>query len=560
VATLMAGWYQTKKIRAVAHEWLARHPSAAARGLIPAALAKNAKNQSRAESVLRALADAGHRQVLLGAAAGYGPKATAAVTATLDTDPLDLAPAKIPTIGAWVDPGTLPRIALRDGSGVLPVESTRHLLTVLALSRLGEPHPGVPVAQQVLEPRDLAEFGWAVFARWRATGTLSQDGWALDALSLIGDDETVRRLAPVIRAWPGEGRHPLAVTGLDVLASMGTNLALMHLHGIAQKVKFAALQEAALEKITEVANSLGLSPDELADRLVPDLGLAADGTLRLDDGPRQFVVGFDEQLKPYVTDESGNRLNALPKSASGAEACFAALKKDVRTITADQLVRLELAMVAGRRWTGAGFRAHLAGHPLLRHIVRRLVWGVYDGDTLVHSFRVAEDRTFADVHDEPLTAADDAVIGLPHPVELGAAVGRWSELFVDYETLQPFPQLGREVFGPGPEEFDAYTGILVPVVRVLGLEKRGWRRTAPREGGVQDSIERRVRDGLSVVLGLEPGIPVGAPQRDPNQRIMRIGLTASPGGWYSAMPIAKCTGVHPVTASELMRDLRVLTG
>jgi hypothetical protein len=63
------------------------------------------------------------------------------------------------------------------------------------------------------------------------------------------------------------------VTGLDVLAAIGSDVALMHLNGIAQKVKFKGLQEKARAKIDQLAQARGLSAEELADRLVPDLGL-----------------------------------------------------------------------------------------------------------------------------------------------------------------------------------------------------------------------------------------------------------------------------------------------
>ena len=47
----------------------------------------------------------------------------------------------------------------------------------------------------------------------------------------------------------------------------------------------------------EVAEQRDLTPEELADRLVPDLGLDADGSLTLDFGPRAFRVGFDGSLR-----------------------------------------------------------------------------------------------------------------------------------------------------------------------------------------------------------------------------------------------------------------------
>src|SRR5690606_3701503 len=204
-----------------------------------------------------------------------------------------------------------------------------------------------------------------------------KEAWAMTTLGLVGDDETARRITPLLRAWPGESQHKRAVTGLSVLEGIGTDLALMQLNGIATKVKFKALQEAAKEKIQAIAENRGLSTEELADRLAPDLGLAADGTMELDFGPRRFTVGFDEALKPYVRDEEGKRLKDLPKPrqsddaalAKEAVAAWKALRKDARAIAAQQVLRLEIAMCTQRRWELAVFEQFLAGHPLVKNLV-----------------------------------------------------------------------------------------------------------------------------------------------------------------------------------------------
>jgi hypothetical protein len=349
----------------------------------------------------------------------------------------------------------------------------------------------------------------------------------------------------------------------------------MHLHGIAQRAKFKGLKAAAGQKMDEVAAGLGLSADQLADRLVPQFGLDAAGSMVLDYGTRQFTVGFDEQLRPYVADSAGKHLKALPKPGARDDAElapaafkeFAALKKDVRTVAADQIRRLERAMVAGRRWTGAEFRQLFVEHPLLWHIVRRLVWGLYDeAGKPVGAVRVAEDRSFSDVQDDETTLADDAIVGVAHPLHLGDTRAAWVEIFADYEILQPFAQLSRETFTLTPAEAEStrltrFEGATVPTGRVIGLERKGWRREAPQDGGVQGYIELEVAPAQRVVIELEPGIAIGALDIFPEQTLQTIVLSdGTSNRWSNSTQGHLSLGrLDPVAASETIRDLTELT-
>lgn len=553
VAVLMAEWLsRLKSVRATALAWLARHPEAAARALIPPALGKPGPARRQAEQALAALTAGGSRDVVARAAAGYGPVAEAAVADMLSADPLDALPGKMPVLPEWTEIAILTPIHLRGDAGALPAEAVRHVMTMLAISRPGAPYAGLALVKEACDGRSLADFGWALFQRWQAAGYPSQESWVMDALGLLGDDETVRRLTPLIRTWPGEGGHSRAVAGLDLLAAIGSEVALMHLHGIAEKVKFSGLKNRAKQKMDEVAAQLGLTPQELADRLVPDFGLSADGGLTLDYGRRQFVVGFDEQLKPYVADAAGKRLKNLPKPganddpelAPSAYQRFAGLKKDVRAVAADNIRRLEQAMVNRRRWSGAEFKRLFAGHPLLWHIVRRLVWGLYDpSGRLTGTLRVAEDRSFADVEDDTLTLPDEAVIGVAHPLELGDEQAAWAEVFADYEILQPFPQLGRETYDLDETLLAEISAARVPTGAVIGLERRGWRRGAPQDAGIQCWIERDVPAGGTITIWLMPGIAIGHLDFADEQTLEGIALD----------------GLDPITVSEILRDLREIT-
>ncbi|MCP2094740.1 hypothetical protein LV78_002716 [Actinosynnema pretiosum] len=53
---------------------------------------------------------------------------------------------------------------------------------------------------------------------------------------------------------------------------------------------------------------------------MPTFDLDEESALLLDYGPRLFSVGFDEALRPFVLDEHGKRLKALPKPGAKDDA------------------------------------------------------------------------------------------------------------------------------------------------------------------------------------------------------------------------------------------------
>ncbi|WP_141584607.1 DUF4132 domain-containing protein [Actinomadura sp. WMMA1423] len=570
VACLMADWLvRLKQAGRTARVWFGRHGLAAVPSLVPSAVGKAGAQRRAAEAALRLVAERHGVEAVVAAARVHGDAAADAVGALVSIDPLDVLPAKAPPVGDWADPRVLPQILLRGRERALPDAAARHVVTMLAMSRPGDVYAGVDVVRELCDPDSLAEFGWGLFRRWEAVGAPAKEGWALTQLGLTGDDETVRRLTPVIREWPGVGGHAKAVTGLDVLAGIGTDVALMHLHGISQKMKFKALKARAREKIEEVAAGLELTAEQLADRLVPDFGLDAAGTLTLDYGPRRFTVGFDEQLKPYVADESGARRKALPKPganddpelAPAAYKAFSTLKKDVRAVASAQLRRLEAAMVAQRRWSAGEFRELLVGHPLVRHLVRRLVWLACEGARTT-AFRVAEDGTFADVEDDAITLPDSAEVRVAHPLDLDGSLAAWSEVFADYEILQPFPQLGRPVHRPSDADggLGRYKGLTVPVGKVLGLTSRGWERGAPQDAGIEPWISRGLPGGRYVVIDLDPGIGAGAVDALPEQTLRGVGVVdRREQVGYGGAATASLAGLDPITVSEILADLATLT-
>jgi hypothetical protein len=565
VATVMADWLvRLKQARRMALDWLSRHRETAARFLIPVALGTPGAERRNAEAAVRQLHAMGVDVVAVAPTA----EATAGIETLLSVNPVDVLPAKLPVIGDWADTRLLPQILLRDRKHALSPEAAKHLLMTAALSKQGDVYAGLPIARDALDRDSLAEFAWALFQRWQEVGAPAKEGWGLTALGWFGDDSTVRALSPLIRTWPGESQHAKAVTGLDVLADIGTEVALSHLNSIAEKVKFKGLKSRAQEKVTQIADELGLSRDQLADRLVPRLGLDDEASLMIDYGPRQFTVGFDEQLKPYVLDPDGKRRKDLPKPGAKDDQDkaplehkrYLGLKKDVRTVAADQIHRLERAMVDQRTWTAEEFHTVLAAHPLLWHIVRRLVW--ITDERL--SFRLAEDRTLANAGDEEFTLPGNATVRVAHPADLQDTLAAWGEVFADYEILQPFPQLGRplHLLTPGEDfltRLKKYSEEPYAIGKILGLTKKGWVRGEPQDAGIECWITRPFPRGGALVASLDPGIAVGAVDYFPEIEFTDLWYSTTGDGYWSAQQNAQPTvEIDPITVSEVLTELESL--
>lgn len=564
-----------KKAKDAGQRWIIAHPRTTAIVAMKEAFGKNKAERDNGAFGLRWLIHQGHEAMIDAIAAEYdsasGIDVSAALAALKSADPLNVLPAKMPKLPSFFSPATFRRPTLKAG-GALPLSAVESIGSMLSISKLELPYPGVEIIREICTADSLAEFAWDLFEAWMTAGAPSKENWAFHALGLLGDNQTVHRLTPKIREWPGESAHARAVTGLDILAAIGTDLALMSLNAIASKLKFKGLQEKAKEKIAVIAEARGLSTDELADRLVPDLGLDDSSALTLDFGPRQFTVAFDETLKPFVKDAQGSRLKDLPKPvksddaemAAAASERYKALKKDAKAIASIQVTRLELAMVAQRRWNKADFELFFLNHPVTRFLAARLVWGVYAEGNFVEGFRIAEDWTLANADDALYTLPENAQVGIAHvltmPVSAQEAFG---QIFADYEILQPFRQLGREIHTLSADEQQSdkivrFAQKSVATGSVMGLVNRGWERGHAQDGGWVGDFTKPLGNSLCAVANLDPGTVVGDMSYEPSQKIPEITIhNVSESRWNRGDPLP-LSSLDPVMTSELLRDIDLL--
>ncbi len=361
---------------------------------------------------------------------------------------------------------------------------------------------GVPTAKALAAPLDageLAVYAQAVYDIWIGQSAPSKQKWVLTFASLFGGPGMVDTLKRQITQWPQEGRGAIACDAVNALALSPAPEGLLLVDSISRKFKFKQVKAAAVKALAFAAQELGLTPEELADRIVPDLGLDERSQRVFDYGPRRFTVTLSPALTLEVTNQDGKRLKSLPAPgkqddealAAEASAQFKSLKKQIKATVTAQTLRLEQALSSGRTWTGEGWQALFVRKPVMRPFAMGLIWGVYDGEgSLTASFRYLEDGSFNTVDEDEYTLANDAKVGLLHPLELDEEqLEAWRTQLSDYEITQPFPQLSRTVYRPeasteGQTSLERFGGKLINSLSLSGkMLGAGWFRGTPQDAG-----------------------------------------------------------------------------
>ena len=349
-----------------------------------------------------------------------------------------------------------------------------------------------------LRAAELAVYMNELFDRWLTAGAESKKRWVLYAAAIHGGEDMIQKLQHQIQEWPQAARGAIAAEAVKALALSPSPRALLIVDSIARKFKFKQVKAAAAEALEFAAAELGITREELSDRIVPDLGFDENMERTFDYGERIFRVILTPALDIEVYDESGKKLKSLPapgkkddeSKAAAAYAEFKEMKKQMKAAVASQKARLEYALSVKREWSADAWRALFVRNPLMHQFAIGLIWGVYENDRLIQSFRYMEDGSFNTQDEEEYALPEQARISLVHPLELeDGAKAAWKEQLSDYDIVQPIEQLDREVYHMTQEEADKqglerFGGYVLNDLSLNGkMTGLGWYRGSVQDGG-----------------------------------------------------------------------------
>lgn len=450
-------------------------------------------------------------------------------------------------LSSYINASDLPSLVVEKTGEPLPNEVQLRLLQIFSFSTLEKPMFMLQPNLQNMSKESQTTLANALWEEYMRLDMPKDDKWLMMASGFLYHERLDDKVWRFIKDWESSTRRSSLKTSIAILAQQAishpntkaSNNALRMLIRISLKAR-ASLRGPAQEQINRYAHVAGLSKEDLADKLIPTLGLDAQGKRVFNFGERQFTMTLDANLKPKFVDNNGKAFKNLPKAgknddvdkAKQAHAELKDLKKQLKEFIRDDVPRMENMMITQRRLNFANFKAFYVNNPLMLRYSYQLVWGVFDKDNtdkLIQPFRVVETGEILDINDDDLTISDDAFIGLVHPIQLTEEQKQQlSQSLQDDEIIQPFAQLARPVYQLTANEqknqtITRFNDERFATGSLIGFKNKGWE---PYQigGGYCEGYSKTVNGHELFFQFTGFGIWEGVPADDKGQELQPIQL------------------------------------
>lgn len=249
----------------------------------------------------------------------------------------------------------------------------------------------------------------------------------LSLAAACGAANVAEPIGRFLRDWYGY-RAAQCKALLGVLAWSDEPEATQLLLQVATRFRTAGIRKEADRLVHDCAVRHGWSYDELADRTLPDAGLERDGTCIVSyesaqatspvpEVSRVLTLRLLSDLSVQVedADDGGRVLSGLPDarvcddaaSVDKARKALSRIRRSVKAFVQQQRARLYEAMCGAREWESSDWRTYLLGHPIAKHLCKRVVWATVDPPSTL--FRIADDGSPVDINGRPASVEGSRV-------------------------------------------------------------------------------------------------------------------------------------------------------
>jgi hypothetical protein len=470
----------------------------------------------------------------------------------------------------WLDFDALPPLKTADGRELSKLATT-YIFQCQARARPGVVVPEVEVLLAYLSRGGNPDFARLLLEQWFASDMKAPGRWALVIVGITGDDSLIERLVEPIPAWCKANLGARAEWVIHCLSLLASEKAMAALDELAQKFRTqrAYVGKAAAIAMESIAANLGISKNELSERLVSTCGFDSEGSREFESVGGGSITGqLDLDFKISWKDPRSGQLvknpPALPTPQADAE--LKDIRKTIKQAVSLQTARLQDAMISERRWDITTWRNRFENHPLFRIIAMRLIWATFDdAGTLLNTFRL---------YPNGLTASADGAleefpppaktIGIVHSLMLDEEAKRnWAAHLARFKIKPFFKQLDRPAHTLDPlhrnrKELRITDGVKATAGKLRSqLFARGWSLEAAGDGGWIGALLRKFPDcGITVQLLVED-LHAGS-SKDDEIMLGKAFFTrdpANPSDDAEAFPFDQ---VPPIIYSETLADLEAV--
>ncbi|WP_461075042.1 DUF4132 domain-containing protein [Spirosoma flavus] len=414
----------------------------------------------------------------------------------------------------------LPELYWQSSGEPLNQDTIRFLLYRQNRSKDIRPDSEARPLYTLIDRQRSGPFAHTVLKAYLEAGADPKGKGCLTVAAMLGNDEEVDLLKTKVNQWAEAGRGKMAEYAVQALALIGSNKALRAVEFYARKYKNKNknIGAAANEAFTIAADTLGISPYDLADSIIPDFGF--EGLFRpFEAGNETYRAFVGTDFKLAFLNEDNKLSKTLPKAASAdLKEEFKEISKEIRDIVKAQSGRLEQYLVIQRKWPSDNWQQFFLGNPVMFAYAIRLIWGVFDHQQiLLFTFQCQEDQTLLNEAGDEIELPDDTLIGMVHPLALtDGQRTHWSQQLTDANIEPIFPQLARQVV-PLPESDSDLTidrqfeGIEYGGYGFVSkMEKLGWFRGSVQDAGWIASYYKDFTDlSITAILTQQGNICVG---------------------------------------------------
>lgn len=408
-------------------------------------------------------------------------------------------------------------------------------------------HDRVQAVISLMAAESRVALAQIIYTTWYTHPRRKQHGWLLPLVAALGDEPFMQRLTGYLRKWAKEStanRNRLANPVVKALAHSHNLAALASVADLAAQGQMY-LRKNAHRRLMEAMHRLGLTREELLERLAPRLGFNDQGERSFAYATRQLTVRMGSTGTLVLIDEQGKQHPRPPRSRkqddaeqiAAARAEWKKLKRDYEVASSKQVHNLEQGLALRRGWTPAQWRTYIMGQPLLRSLASRLVWAWRPSEDtpqqLPTLFRPLRDGSLITDDDQPLALPNDGMIVLMHPAEHPAAGAIWQQHITRYGIVQPFVQVERLVLQVPPERaaqgwwWPQPTPVAVITTLHQIAEQRGWVRSILDRTNGHVTRWKWFRTAGVVAVIETADLPFLPPPARPQVKLVRLGFYAT---------------------------------